>query len=48
MRLLVLAYDVLEYALLERLRLRELVQKRYGRYEAAKSPKYEKPHTPSA
>ena len=48
MRLLVLAYDALEYTLVERLRLRDLLQKRYGRYEAAKSPKYEKPHTPSA
>ncbi len=47
-RILILAYDGLEASLVERWRLSGLLQAVHGRYEAAVSPRYGKPHTPSA
>jgi hypothetical protein len=48
LRVLILAFDALEYDLVVKWRLKQLMQMRYGKYEAAKSPRYGKPHTPSA
>jgi len=48
MKVLILGFDALEYDLVKQWKLRQLMQVRYGVYEAAISPKYKKPHTPSA
>jgi len=48
MRVLILAFDALEYELVKEWRLKNLMQTRYGKYKAAISPRYEEPMTPSA
>ena len=48
MRVLILAYDGLEYELVMKWKLKNIMQKRYGKYRSAISPRYGKPHTPSA
>jgi predicted AlkP superfamily pyrophosphatase or phosphodiesterase len=47
-RILILAYDGLEYDLVEKWNLRNLMQKTHGKFDAPISPKFGKPHTPSA
>jgi len=47
-RALVLAFDGLEYDLVEKWNLKNIKQKVYGKYLAPVSPRHGKPHTPSA
>ena len=47
-RVIILAFDALEASLVEKWRLKYLLQEYHGVYEAPKSPKYGKPHTPNA
>lgn len=48
MRVVVLAYDGLEYDLVVRWNLRGIMQRHYGRHRAVMSPRYGKAHTPSS
>lgn len=48
MKVLILGFDGLEYDLVVKWKLKHLMQTRYGKYTAVRSPKYGKPHTPSA
>ncbi|RLG72248.1 MAG: hypothetical protein DRO23_10740 [Thermoprotei archaeon] len=48
MKVLILAFDGLEHDLVIKWRLRNIMQVKYGKYPAPKSPKHGKPHTPSA
>jgi len=48
MRVFILALDGLEYSLVVKWKLKYLLQKTYGKYKAPISPRYKKPHTPSA
>lgn len=48
MNVLILAFDALEYDIVVGMKLKPLMQEYYGRYEAVTSPRYGKPHTPSA
>jgi len=47
-KILILAFDGLEYNLVKKWGLTNLMQEYYGKYEAPISPRYRKPHTPSA
>ena len=48
MKVLILAYDGLEYNLVKRWKLRNLLQVKYGKYKAHISEKYKEPYTPEA
>jgi len=47
-RVIILAYDGLEYTLVKKWRLRYIMQIRHGIHRSPISPRYGKPHTPSA
>lgn len=47
-RVFILGLDALEYNLVTEWRMKNLMQKMYGKYKALVSKRYKKPHTPSA
>ncbi len=48
MRIVILAFDGLEYDLVVKWDLRGIMQRHYGRHAVVKSPRYGKAHTPSS